>query len=119
MSRHHKYAPTQPGQPRSSLYGQAAVPKRGGIIHADKFGTDLAMRSATPPPVAEYDAYLKGRNVRSCARNHSPQKTGFRLRRIVVMRRAGSSWGECGAAVGIGPLTARAWVEFLPLELAV
>lgn len=104
---------------RRSLYGSAATKQYGGIEHIDKFGTDLAMRSATPPPVAEYDAYLKSRNVRFSIHNHSAQKTGYRLRRIVVMRRNGSSWKECGEAVGVSATQAREWVEFLPLELAV
>lgn len=103
---------------RKSLYGAAVTSGHGGIEHSDKFGTDLKMKSATPPPVEEYDAYLRGRNVRFSATSHTPQKTGFRLRRIVIMRRAGSTWGECGAAVGISNKAARAWVEFLPLELA-
>ncbi len=104
---------------RGALYGAPVTRKVGGIEHSDKFGTDLKMRPATPPPVEEYDAYLRGRNVRFCNTNHGTQKTGFRLRRIVVMRRSGCSWKECGDAVGIKPDTARTWVEFLPYELAV
>lgn len=104
---------------RKSLYGKAVTNAHGGIEHADRFGTDLAIRPATPPPVAEYDAYLNSRNVRFCATNHKTQVTGFRLRRIVIMRRAGSSWKECGEAVGTSAGAARSWVEFLPYELAV
>lgn len=104
---------------RGSLYRAPVTRKGGGIEHSDTFGTDLKMRPATPPPVEEYDAYLRSRNVRFCSTNHGTQKTGFRLRRIVIMRRAGSGWKECGDAVGITPATARAWVEFLPYELAV
>ena len=119
MTYHYKYASSQPGQHRGSLYGPANTRKGGGIEHADKFGTNLCMRSNQPPPVAEYDAYLKSRNVRFCATNHGTQKTGFRLRRIVVMRRNGSSWKECGDAVGISSTAARDWVEFLPMGLGV
>ena len=104
---------------RGSLYGSATIKKYGGIEHTDKFGTDLAMRSATPPPIVEYDAYLKSRNIRFVSHNHKTQKTGYRLRRIVVMRRNGSSWKECGEAVGVSASLAKEWVEFLPLELAV
>ena len=118
-ARHDRYVPTQPGPAKGSLYGKPATRKYGGIEHADKFGTDLAIRSAVPPPVAEYDAYLVGRNVRFRLTNHGTQKTGYRLRRIVVMRRAGASWKECGEATGISGSTAKEWVEFLPLELAI
>ena len=119
MNRHQKYANSQPGQCRSSLYGNAETRKGGGIEHADKFGTNVAIRSATPPPVELYDKYLRSRNVRFQSTNHRTQKSGFRLRRIVIMRRAGSTWKECGDAVGISAASARDWVEFLPLELAV
>jgi len=104
---------------QSALRGGPVTHRFGGIEHADKFGTDLAMRPATPPPIAEYDAYLKARNVRVSSTIHTPQKTGYRLRRIVVMRRAGSSWKECGEAVGISGPAAQDWVAFLPYELAV
>ncbi len=113
------FIPTQPGQDRAGLYGKSVTRNHGGIGYADKFGTDLTMRSSAPPPIAEYDAYLKASNVRFRATNHSTQKTGYRLRRIVVMRRAGASWKECGEAVGISSQIAKEWVEFLPLELAV
>jgi hypothetical protein len=119
MNRYDKYVPTQPGQPRSSLYGAPQTRKAGGIIHADKFGTDLQMRSAVPPPVAEYDEYLRRRNLRFRSPNHGTQISGFRLRRIVVMRREGMTWKECGEAVGVSGRTAKSWVEFLPMALAV
>lgn len=118
--------PMHPSYPlstrRKSLYGAATTAASGGIEHIDRFGTGLVMRSAAPPPVAAYDAYLSSSNTRN-ARNvrvlHGTMKTGFRLRRIVVMRRAGSSWQQCGEAVGISAASARGWVEFLPHELGV
>jgi hypothetical protein len=118
--------PVDPSHPvherRGYLYGNATTRRAGGIEHASKFGTGLVMRSAAPPPVAAYDAYLSSSNTRN-ARNvrilHGTMKTGFRLRRIVVMRRAGSSWQQCGEAVGISAASARGWVEFLPHELGV
>jgi len=39
------------------------------------------------------------------------------LRRIVVMRRAGATWKECGDATGITASAAREWVKMLPLGL--
>lgn len=119
MNAHGKFASTQPGQTRASLYGAPVTRKGGGIEHADKLGTNLAMRPAQPPPVAEYDQYLKSRNVRFSETNHRTQITGFRLRRIVVMRRQGATWKECGAAVGLSASSAQIWTEFLPLALAV
>lgn len=118
MERPH---PHQPGYPnrRGSLYGTPTVAGYGVIEHADSFGTDMAVRSKVPPPVAEYDEYLKGRNVQFCGTNHNIQKTGYRLRRIVVMRRNGSTWKECGDATGISAKAARSWVEMLPLGLGV
>lgn len=108
------------GGQSGSLYGAAVTRKGGNIIHASKFGTDLAMHSAAPPPVEEYDKFLRTRNVPYVSTDHNrTQKTGFRLRRIVIMRRAGSSWKECGEAVGVSGSCARDWVEFLPLALAV
>lgn len=106
----------QPGQPISSLYGPPVTRKSGGIIHADKFGTDLQMRSATPPPVAEYDDWLRSGNNR--LHGNSPC-TGAKLRRIVIMRRDGCNWSECGEAVGVTGGTAKNWVEFLPMHMGV
>jgi len=116
-TRYDKFVPTQPRDSGKSLYGDPETGKAGTIKHADSFGTDLAMRSATPPPIAEYDEWLKARNVRFCMTNHGTQKTGYRLRRIVVMRRAGASWKECGEAAGVSGSTAKEWVEMLPLGL--
>ena len=104
---------------RGYLHGDATTRRAGGIEHASKFGTDLAMRSATPPPVEAYDKWLRGGNNRYGRATHGVPKTGFRLRRIVIMRRAGSTWAECGAAVGLTGWTARSWAEFLPYELGV
>lgn len=104
---------------RNTLYGPAITNKSGGIEIADKFGTDLIMRSSMPPPVEEYDAYLKSRNAKAKMMHHATQKTGYRLRRIVIMRRQGSTWKECGEAVGVSGNSAKEWVEFLPYELAV
>lgn len=107
----------RPGQPRSSLYGPPVTRKSGGVIYADKFGTDLQMRSATPPPVAEYDAWLQSRNYAPSPWTHRVHPTGAKLRRIVIMRRDGCNWSECGEAVGVTGGTAKNWVEFLPMHM--
>ncbi len=112
-----RIAARNPDKP--NLYGPAATPKYGAVTHADRFGTDICLRSAAPPPVGEYDAYLKGRNIRGFDHINRTNKTGFRIRRIVIMRRAGSTWKECGEAVGISAQAAREWTEMLPLELAI
>jgi len=113
MPQHHIH------QRRGYLYGSATTRRAGGMEHADRFGTDLAMRPATPPPVAEYDKWLASRNERGHGQLHKAKKTGARLRRIVVMRRAGETWAACGEAVGVSRSVARAWVEMLPYELNV
>jgi len=118
-SFNHKYANTQAGQPRSALYGAAATRKGGGIEHADRFGTNLAIRSSAVPAVAEYDDYLKRQNERRINRIHAANKTGARLRRIVIMRREGASWKSCGDATGVSGACAKGWVEYLPQALGV
>jgi hypothetical protein len=90
--------------------------KSGGIIHADTFGTDLQMRSATPPPVADYDEWLRSGNN---TLHGNSRCTGAKLRRIVIMRRDGCTWRECGEAVGVSATTAWKWVEFLPMRMGV
>lgn len=109
-------------RPRPNFYRPAITRTYGSVTHADKFGTDIALRSRKPPPVEEYNAWLErpGQNSRRFGLGHGgPVKAGFRLRRIVIMRREGCSWKECGEALGIRANLAREWVEFLPRELAV
>lgn len=104
----------------TSLYGAPVTAKYGSITHSDKFGTDIAMRSAAPPPVSAYDEYLARETIRKpLIHINQVVKTGFRLRRVVVMRRQGATWKECGAAVGVSGSVARSWVESLPTELGV
>lgn len=104
----------------TSLYGAPVTANYGGITHRDKFGTDIAMRSAAPPPVSAYDEYLaRATNRKPLIHINQVVQTGFRLRRIVVMRRQGATWKECGAAVGVSGPVAKSWVEFLPIELGV
>lgn len=104
----------------TSLYGAPVTANYGGITHSDKFGTDIAMRSAAPPPVSAYDEYLaRATNRKPVIHINQVVRTGFRLRRIVVMRRQGATWKECGEAVGVSGPVAKSWVEFLPIELGV
>ena len=94
------------------------VKSYGRIEHSDMFGTNLAMRSKAVPPVAAYDEYVRRSQHRHTNCVHSSNRfRGCYLRRAVIMRREGSTWKECGLAIGTAPATIRGWVEFLPLEL--
>lgn len=98
----------------------ASVAKHGTVVNlrtaAGHNGSQIAMRAKTVPPVAEYDEWFHGRN-RYFGGNS--KCTAVKLRRIVIMRRQGSSWKECGDAVGVAGSAAKSWVEFLPLHLAI
>ena len=96
----------------------ASTAKHGTIISVHHNGRRLAMQAKPIAPVAEYEAWLQARNRNR--RTHSGnQSTGAKLRRVVIMRRQGSTWKECGAAVGVSGSCAQDWVEFLPFELSV
>jgi hypothetical protein len=96
----------------------ASVAKHGTIVSVHHNGRRLAMQAKPIAPVAEYDAWLQARNRNR--RTHSGNKcTGAKLRRVVIMRRQGSTWKECGEAVGVCGSAAQDWVEFLPFELSV
>jgi hypothetical protein len=98
----------------------ASTAKHGTIISVHHNGRRLAMQAKPIAPVAEYEAWLGGRNRRqfSCPHNRRA-KDGAALRRIVIMRRQGSTWKECGEAVGVSGKCAKEWVELLPFDLAV
>jgi hypothetical protein len=96
----------------------ASTAKHGTIISVHHNGRRLAMQAKPIAPVADYDAWLQARNRNR--RTHSGNKcTGAKLRRVVIMRRQGSTWKECGEAVGVCGSAAQDWVEFLPFELSV
>lgn len=96
----------------------ASTAKHGTIISVHHNGRRLAMQAKPIAPVADYEAWLRARNRNR--RTHSGnQSTGAKLRRVVIMRRQGSTWKECGAAVGVSGSCAQDWVEFLPFELSV
>ena len=96
----------------------STVKSYGRIERADKFGTDLAMRSKATPPVSAYDEYVRVSQHRcSVYHHHRDRFQGCFLRRAVIMRRNGSTWKECGQAIGVSASAINGWVQFLPLEL--
>ena len=101
----------------------ASVAKHGNVVNlhtaCSHNGSRIAIRAKTVPPVPEYDEWLKNGNYRWNTGPHLKVKNGAKLRRIVIMRRQGSSWKECGEAVGVAGNAAKSWVEFLPLHLAI
>jgi hypothetical protein len=97
----------------------ASTAKHGTIVSVPHNGRRLAMQAKPIAPVAEYEAWLRGRNYRRFDGPHRRGRDGAALRRIVIMRRQGSTWKECGAAVGVSGKCAQDWVEFLPFELSV
>jgi hypothetical protein len=103
----------------TGLYGRAETRKTGGVIHADKFGTNIAIRSDVPPPACEYDKWLDGRNIGRKNYFHKPNVTGFRLRRAVIMRRDGATWKDIADATGLSRDTLRSYLEFLPMGMGV
>jgi hypothetical protein len=98
----------------------ASTAKHGTIISVHHNGRRLAVQAKPIAPVADYEAWLRGRNYRqfSCPHNRRA-RDGAALRRIVIMRRQGSTWKECGEALGISGSAAKNWVEFLPFELSI
>lgn len=101
------------GQLRDYDHGVAISP-----VHIVHKGPNVAIRSAAPPPVAAYDEWFAERQRTSNRRGRGKTPmTGAKLRRMVVMRRQGSTLKECGAAVGIGQVPAMEWLALLPSEL--
>lgn len=98
---------------------QASTAKHGTIISVHHNGRRLAMQAKPIASVAEYEAWLRGRNYRRFDGPHRRARDGAALRRIVIMRRQGSTWKECGEALGISGNCAKEWVEFLPFELSI
>jgi hypothetical protein len=96
----------------------ASTAKHGTIVSVPHNGRRLTVQAKPIAPVADYEAWLRARNRNR--RTHSGNKcTGSKLRRVVIMRRQGSTWKECGEAVGVCGSAAQDWVEFLPFELSV
>jgi hypothetical protein len=102
-----------------SIYSApASTAKYGGIINlrnaAPHNGKNIAIQAKPIAPLADYETWYRGRN-RRCG----SKCTAAKLRRIVIMRRQGSTWKECGDAVGVVGAAAKEWVEFLPFELSI
>lgn len=97
----------------------ASTAKHGTIISVHHNGRRLAMQAKPIAPVADYEAWLQARNYRRFNGPHRRARDGAALRRIVIMRRQGSTWKECGEALGISGDAAKNWVEFLPFELSI
>ena len=100
----------------NKMYDQAATAKYGKIISVPHNGKNIRIQAKPILPVSEYDAWMKNGNRRV---NGNDRRTGAKLRRIVIMRRQGSTWIECGRAVGVSGDSAMKWVEFLPFHLSV
>ena len=99
------------------MYGSpAATGKRGPIVAVPHNGKNIAIQAKRIAPVADYEEWYWNRNRN---RNSGGKCSPAKIRRVVIMRRQGSTWKECGEAVGVSPSCAREWVEFLPFELAV
>lgn len=99
------------------IYTDAAVTgKKGTILGVPHNGKYVAIQAKPIAPVEAYERWIANRNQR---RRGKIKFTGAKLRRIVIMRRQGETWTECGQAVGVDGNTARRWLEFLPLELGV
>lgn len=96
------------------IYSPAVTKSSGLIISAPHNGSRIAIQAKSIPPLADYEKWFRGGNCRLGGKS-SPAK----IRRIVIMRRQGSTWRECGVAVGATENTVKNWVEFLPLDLAV
>lgn len=87
-----------------------------GALHVGHRGAYLRMHSAVPPPVEEYEAWLCEYRANADRRSRTAV-SGQKLRRMVVMRRGGSTLAECARAVGLQAPTAKRWFEALPPEL--
>ena len=95
--------------------GPASTAKHGTIVSVPHEGRRIAIQAKPIAPLADYEAWFRRGNGRGCGSKWSVAK----VRRIVIMRRQGSSWKECSEAVGVTGTVAKAWVEFLPFELSV
>lgn len=86
----------------------------GSSSHVYHVGPLVAMHSSAPPPVAMYEEWLETQ----LSGTRPAIITGTKLRRMVVMRRQGSTLAECGGAVGLSDARAKRWLDALPEGLA-
>ena len=75
-------------------------------------GNLIAMRSATPPPLEQYQQWLQANAPRGA------KVTAQKLRRAVIMLRQGSSHKEVATAVGMCSHIIIKWVRKLPEGMA-
>lgn len=100
---------------QNKIYSSPAVTgNRGTIITAPHNGKNIAIQAKPIAPVADYEKWFSSRN-----KGYGGKITPAKIRRIVIMRRQGSTWKECGEAVGVHSNYARELVEFLPFDLAI
>lgn len=101
----------------SQIHADASVTNsHGSIVGVSHIGKYIKIQAKKIESVQAYDDWLKKRN--SFTRSKT-KCTGAKLRRIVIMRRQGSTWKECADAVGTGASSVKKWVEFLPFELSI
>lgn len=103
----------------NKIYDTASTAKHGTILSVPHNGKNVRIQAKPVAPVAAYDAWLKSRNAQRYSGPHNQSTTGAQIRRVVIMRRQGSTWKECGEAIGKSRQSAQSLVEFLPLDLAV
>lgn len=96
------------------IFSSAATNATGMVISAHHNGKNIAIQAKPIAPLADYEKWFRGGN-----RSGGGKMTAAGVRRVVIMRRQGSTWKECGQAVGVSGCRAKEWVEFLPFELAV
>lgn len=98
------------------IYDPAITSKVGSIISVPHIGRYTAIQAK---PIASVSAYQDWLDRSQQKRNSGGKYTAAKIRRAVIMRRQGSSFKECGEAVGADQSAVRSWLEFLPLELSV
>lgn len=98
----------------NKIYSPSATNKCGLIVSAPHNGQNIAIQAKPIAPLADYEKWFRSRNKR-----YGGKITPAKIRRIVIMRRQGATWKECGEAVGVHGHYAKDWVEFLPFDLAV
>lgn len=95
---------------------------KGNLMLAPHMGAFVACRSAAPPDVTAYDEWLKAvqsSDPRGSARVGAKfSVSGAKLRRAVVMRRAGSTFRDIATALGCSTPAAKSWLDRLPERLS-
>ena len=94
--------------------------KRKHVEHA--VGRNIVVQRSTTHDLAEYEKWFE---LHKPVRRASATRIGSRpvmdaktLRRMVVMRMGGATFGNIGSATGFSITTVKAWLDRLPAELA-